>query len=293
MRDPVPGLVGENSGTWWPTSAALGTRPKRSTSSWSRTSTPTTSAALRLRMERSSFQMPTSMWQRQITTFGYRRKLPLRRRRKHKSSSRVHKASLRPTSRPESGTRLPTPIKSLTACKSYLSVVIPRDILVMNFRPKERRFYFGATSCTYSAFSCQTPRSQWYLTLTRLQPRSRGINCCVSSRARMSWSRGHTCSFLESVACTGRGVPIIGRQWHLLINGTRNSNAARQADSSSFSDSARWQNPYRLARLQQFPWRPMADALVGARLSARNHRTEERRTYGAVQEREASWEIEA
>src|SRR5579864_326434 len=66
------------------------------------------------------------------------------------------------------------------------SVVIPRDTPATNFRPKERRFSSGATSCTYSACNCQTQKSRWYLTLPRLQPRSRGINCCVSSRARTS-----------------------------------------------------------------------------------------------------------
>src|SRR5258707_1225607 len=120
--------------------------------------------------------MLTSTSQRQIATFGSRRKSPPRRRRMHNSSSRVHKASRRHTSRPESGTRLATPIKSLTACKSYLFAVIPRDIPVTNFRPKERRFYFGATSCTCSAFSCQTQKSQWYLMSTQLRPRPRGIN---------------------------------------------------------------------------------------------------------------------
>src|SRR5260370_17006511 len=115
--------------------------------------------------------MPTSTSQRQIATFGSRRKLPLRRRRKHKSCSRVHKASQFRTSRPESGTRLAIPIKSLTACKSCLSAVIPRDIPVTNFRPKERRFYFGATSSTYTVFTCQTQKSQSHLLPTHLPPR--------------------------------------------------------------------------------------------------------------------------
>src|SRR5258708_23398654 len=47
------------------------------------------------------------------------------------------------------------------------------------------------------------------------------INCCRSSHARMSLSRGRTCYFLAWVGCTERGVAIAGRQWHLPINGSK------------------------------------------------------------------------
>ena len=87
------------------------------------------------------------------------------------------------------------------------------------------------------------------------------------------------------------GMDIAGHQWHLPINGTTNSNAAGQADRAILPFLCDGQSSDQLARLQQSPWRPMADVLVGARFSTRNHRTQKRRTYGVAQHRELSWEI--
>jgi Domain of unknown function (DUF427)/Major Facilitator Superfamily len=48
-----------------------------------------------------------------------------------------------------------------------------------------KRSCFGATSSMPSASSCSTPRSPRFSTSTRLRRRRRGIDCCLSSRAKM------------------------------------------------------------------------------------------------------------
>src|SRR6266849_10137653 len=59
-------------------------------------------------------QMPRSTSRRQKTTFCFRRKLLLRRRRMRNRSSKVRKPSPRRTSRPVNGTRLLAPSQSST-----------------------------------------------------------------------------------------------------------------------------------------------------------------------------------
>src|SRR5438128_11807994 len=56
MRVPAPGGVGQHLGAWRAAFAAQVTRPKKSTSFWSRTSIPIMSAASPLRTESASFQ---------------------------------------------------------------------------------------------------------------------------------------------------------------------------------------------------------------------------------------------
>src|SRR5437016_4506371 len=95
MRGPAAGGVGQHSGGWWAASAAQATRRKKSTSFWSRTSIPITSAASQRRTESGSFPMPMFTSRRPKATFGCRRKSLLRRRRMRSRSSRVRKPSQR------------------------------------------------------------------------------------------------------------------------------------------------------------------------------------------------------
>jgi len=131
------------------------------------------------------FPMPMFTSRRPKATFGCRRKSLPRHRRMRNRSSRVRKPSQRRTSRPASGTHLVALSQSSTACKSSRCMVTPRDIPAMNFRRRDRKFYFWVTSSMHSASNCSTPRSLRSSTSTRLRLRRRGINCCLSSRARM------------------------------------------------------------------------------------------------------------
>lgn len=54
------------------------------------------------------------------------------------------------------------------------------------FSSQGKRILLGETPSTHSASSCRIPRSQWSSTSTRLRLLRLGINCCLSSRARMS-----------------------------------------------------------------------------------------------------------
>src|SRR5258708_6917974 len=79
----------------------------------------------------------------------------------------------------------------------------------------------------HSASSCSIPRSPRCSTSTRLRLRRRGINCCLSSRARMFGSRGRIRRyFLPSGTCARRGVGTAGYRWYLPIDGTTNSSWA-------------------------------------------------------------------
>jgi hypothetical protein len=135
------------------------------------------------RVVSASFQMPMFTSRRPKAIFACRRKSLLRRRRMRNRSSRVRKPSQRRTSRPISGARLVAPSQSSTACNSSRCLVIPRDILAMNFRQRDKKSCFGATSSMRGASSCSIPKSPRFSTSTRL--RRRGANCCLSSRARM------------------------------------------------------------------------------------------------------------
>jgi hypothetical protein len=97
----------------------------------------------------------------------------------------VAKAESDRTSRPVNGTRLMAPSQSSTACKSSRFLVTLRDIRAMNFRQRDKKFCFGATSSMPSESNCNIPRSPRFSTSTRLRLRRRGINCYLSSRARM------------------------------------------------------------------------------------------------------------
>src|SRR5713101_3737993 len=222
MRAPAPGGVGEHSGGWWAASEPQATRRKKSTSFWSRTSIPITSAASRRRTESGSFPTPMFTSPRPKAIFGCRRKSLLRRRRMRSRSSRVRKPSRRRTSRPVNGTRSVALSQSSTACKSSRCMVTPRDIPAMNFRQRDKKFCFGVTSSMHSESNWSIPRSPRFSTSTRLRLRRRGINCCLSSRARMFSSRRRMrhC-FLPWVACARTGVGIAGCRWYLPIDGTR------------------------------------------------------------------------
>ena len=132
-----------------------------------------------------SFQMPIFTSRRPKATLGYCQKSLLRRRRMRYRSSRARKPSQRRTSRPASGTRLVTPSQSSTACSSSRCLVIPRGIPAMSFRRRAKRAYSGVTSSMHIASSCNIPRLRWSAISTRLRLRRHGINCCLSSRARM------------------------------------------------------------------------------------------------------------
>jgi len=113
------------------------------------------------------FQRPMFTSRRPKATFGCRRKSLLRRRRMRNRSSGVRKPSQRRTSRPVSGTRLLAPSQSSTACNSSRCLVIHRDIPAMNFRQRDKKSCFGATSSMHSASSCSIPRSPRFSTSTK------------------------------------------------------------------------------------------------------------------------------
>ena len=56
-------------------------------------------------------------------------------------------------------------------------LVIPRDIPAMNFRQRDKKSCFGATSSMHCASSCSVQRSPRFSTSTRLRRRRRGTNC--------------------------------------------------------------------------------------------------------------------
>jgi len=66
-----------------------------------------------------------------------------------------------------------------------LCLVIPRDIPAMNFRQRDKKSCFGATSSMHRGSSCSIPRSPQFSTLTRLWLQRRGINCWLGSRGRI------------------------------------------------------------------------------------------------------------
>jgi len=159
-------------------------------------------------------------------------------------------------------------------------LVIPRDIPVMNFRPKEEILFWGDVMHV-QRLQLPDPKvtvvfdvDPTAAAVTRDQLLRKLASEDVLTRAThdLSWAR----SPAQGGECLSLGASGIYRSMGREIVMLRGKPTGQFCPFCTVAKSLS------APPLQQFPWRPMANVFVDSRLCIPNHRARERRTYGPL-----------
>jgi len=183
-----------------------------------------------IRTERSSFQMPTYTSQRQNSDFWLSPEIAAKAPKDAQQFFQSAQGIAAPYNSGRSGTRLATPIKSLTHANRTSSRSYPGTYRLRIFVPKERSFYFGATSCMCSAFSCR-PKITVVFDVDPNCGLGHAGSIASQARKRGCLDRGATHAISRVGSPHKESGTYRWAQWHLPITGTRivMPQASRQA----------------------------------------------------------------